>query len=131
MAPLLVTNQRPLTQRYKSASSSADRELIREKPAVVLVTRLLLEGTSPPLEQPLRIHALLDLTSLYLDKSHVSKPAKVTMFLKQALLSRLQPRLETSFLNLEQPPKHNAVRGIISHRSHSYPVSSRLPGTML
>ena len=118
MVPLLVTNQSPLTQRYKSVSSSADRELIREKPAVVLVIRLLLEGSSPPLEQLLRTHAPLGLTSLYLDKHPVFRPVKVTMFLRQALLSRLQLHLETSSPNLEQPPKHNAVRGTISLRSH-------------
>ena len=118
MVPLLVTNQSPLTQRYKSVSSSADRELIREKPAVVLVIRLLLEGSSPPLEQLPRTHVPLDLTNHYLDKSRVSKPARVTMFLRQALPHRLQLRLETSFPNLERPPKHNAVQEAISTRSH-------------
>ena len=118
MTPLLVINQSPLTQRYKSVSSSADRELIREKLAVVIVIRLLQEGTSPPLEQLLRIHALLDLTSPYQDKPRVSKPAKVTMFLRQALLSRLQRRQEISSPNPEQPPKYNAAPEIISLRSH-------------
>ena len=118
MAPLLVINQSPLTQRYKSVSSSADRELIKEKLVVVLVIRLLLEGTSPPLEQHLRIHALLDLTSLYQDKLRVSKPAKVTMFLRQDLLSRLRQLQETSSPNLEHPPKYNAVPETISLLSH-------------
>ena len=58
-----------------------------------------------------RIHAPLGLISLYLDKHPVSKPAKVTMFLRQALLSRLQLHQETSSPNPEQPPKYNAVRG--------------------
>ena len=131
MAPSLVINQRPLTRRYKSAFSSVDLELIREKPAVVLVIRLLQGGTSPPLEQLLRIHAPLDLTNHYLDKSLVYKPAKVTMFLRQALPHRLQLRLGTSFPNLGRSPKHNAAQEPISPRSHRQIAPSRPPGTML
>ena len=70
-------------------------------------------------------------TNHYLDKSRVSKPARVTMFLRQALPHRLQLRLETSFPNLERPPKHNAVQEAISPRSHSQIAPSLLPGTML
>ena len=118
-------------QRYKSVSSSADQELTREKLAVALVIMLLLEGMSHPQEQLLRIHAPLDLTNHYLDKSLVYKPAKATMFPRQALPHRLQLHLETSFPNLERPPKHKAVQEAISPRSHRQIAPSRLPGTML
>ena len=118
-------------QRYKSVSSSADQELTREKLAVALVIMLLLEGMSHPQEQLLRIHAALGHTRICQDKSRVSQPAEVTMFPRRRLLSKLQLHLETSFPNLEQLPKHHAIRVHISLRSHRQIASSRLQAIML
>ena len=109
MTPLLVINQSPLTQRYKSVSSSADRELIREKLAVVLVIRLLQEGSSPPLEQledtcsPGSYQPLSGQTSCIQASQGYYVPQTGSSFQTPATPGNFVP-------NLEQPPKYNAVR---------------------